>query len=274
MSYVPLGTRCDSLRVLESRLDPEMKIVGLVSSYREGQLLESAIGSLAALDAIVVFEGPVEQNADLSGPESVIPNRVGSLQVNVVRGEWPADAAKRTAMIEWCHTRRWLQGEDVWGLWLDGDEILLWGEYLADWIRAAASAGTLEDPVAGWPISLVELDGSVAWCMGKLVRVDLIEKYLISSSFIQMRGGETRTVGNVQCWTPTDGPTQFTESAVPPTDKDLDRGRTERLPHWRARPPLAGEPHLQHRWMLRPRERQVERQHKAEERNYEGVVLP
>ncbi len=237
-----------------------MKIVGLVSSYREGALLSSAIRSLEHLDAIVVFEGPVERNADLSGPESVIPQRVGKTQVNVVHGEWPADAAKRTAMIEWCHSRRWLEGEDVWGLWLDGDEILLWGEYLGDWIRAAASGGTDDDPVAGWPISLVELDGSVAWCMGKLVRVDLIERYLISSSFIEMRGGETRTVGNVQCWTPVDGPTQM--------------GADGETPHWRARPPLQGEPHLQHRWMLRPRERQVERQHKAEERNYQGVALP
>jgi len=121
--------------------------------------------------------------------------------------------------------------------------------------------------VAGWPISLVELDGSVAWCMGKLVRVDLIEKYLISSSFIQMVGGETRTVGNVQCWTPTDGATQFGADTV------VD-GEYVRTPHWRARPPLQGEPHLQHRWMLRERDRAVERQHRAEERNYEGVALP
>jgi hypothetical protein len=237
-----------------------LKIVGLVSSFREGELLRSAIESLAALDAIVVFEGPVEQNASLQGAESVIPNRVGGLQVNVVRGAWPADAAKRTAMIEWCHSRRWLQGEDVWGLWLDGDEILLWGEYLADWIRAAASGGTETDPVAGWPISLVEPDGSVAWCMGKLVRVDLIERYLISSSFIEMKGGATRTVGNVQCWTVLDGPTQM--------------GPDGETPHWRARPPLQGEPHLQHRWVLREKTREVERQHKAEERNYEGVALP
>ncbi len=239
-----------------------MKIVGLVSSFREGALLESAIRSLAALDAIVVFEGPVEQNADLSGPESVIPNRVGNLQVNVVRGEWPADAAKRTAMIEWCHTRRWLQGEDVWGLWLDGDEILLWGEYLRDWVTAAASVGDEENPVLGWPISLVELDSSVAWCRSKLVRIDLIERYLVSSSYVQLKSGQTITIGNLQCWTPLDGPTQFAEV------------NGETLPHWRARPPLQGEPHLQHRWMIRPKGREVERQGKAEERNYEGVALP
>lgn len=240
-----------------------MKIVGLVSSFREGELLRSAVESLASLDAIVVFEGPVERNADLSGPESVIPRRVGlpQKQVHVVHGEWPADAAKRTAMIEWCRTRRWLQDEQVWGLWLDGDEVLLWGEYLADWVRRASEAGDDDNEVAGWPLSLVELDGSVAWCAGKLVRVDLIEKYLISSSFIQMVGGQTRTVGNLQCWTPLDGPSQFTEV------------EGVRLPHWRARPPLQGEPHLLHRSRLRSRAREVERQHVAEERNYAGADL-
>lgn len=241
-----------------------MKIVGLVSSFREGELLRSAIESLAPLDHVLVAEGPVEQNADLSGQESLIPSYVGEpkRQVHVMRGEWPADAAKRTAMIRWVQDRRWLRGEEVWGLWLDGDEILLWGEYLADWLRRASQAGTADDPAAGWPLSIVEPDGSVAWCMGKLIRVDLIERYLISSSFIEMKGGATRTVGNVQCWTPLDGPTQFTEA------------EGERLPHWRARPPLQGEPHLVHRWHLREKQRQVERQHKAEERNYQDVELP
>lgn len=246
-----------------------MKIVGLVSSFREGSLLESAIHSLEALDAIVVFEGPVEQNASATGEPSAIPNRVGGLQVSTVHGEWPADAAKRTAMIEWCQERKWLANEEVWGLWLDGDEVLLWGEYLHDWVLRASQAGTEENPVAGWPLSLVELDGSVAWCMGKLVRVDLIEKYLISSSFMQMKGGVTVTKGNVQCWTPLDGPTQFVE-----TPKATSPGGIERLPHWRARPPLQGEPHLLHRSRLRAPSRGVERQHRAEERNYKDVDLP
>jgi len=98
-----------------------VKIVGLVSSFREGAMLQTAIESLRHLDAIVVFEGPVEQNADASGSASVIPTRVGNLQVSQTHGVWPADAAKRTAMVEWCRSRKWLQGEEVWGLWLDGD---------------------------------------------------------------------------------------------------------------------------------------------------------
>jgi len=232
-----------------------VKIIGLISSFREGALVEGAIRSLAMLDHVLVCEGPVEHNASLAGPESVVPKQPNLTRID---GEWPADAAKRTAMIQWCKERRWLQGEEVWGLWLDGDELLLWGEYLRDWIRAAASGGSAEDPVAGWPISLVELDGSVAWCMGKLVRVDLIERYLISSSFIEMVGGATRTVGNVQAWTPTEGPLQTGAKG---------------LPHWRARPPLQGEPHLQHRWMLRPRDRTIERQGDAETRNFQGVDL-
>jgi len=217
-------------------------------------MLKTAIGSLAALDHVVVFEGPVEGNP-AAGPDSIIPK--AGQRLTVVRGEWETDAAKRTAMVEWVHGRRWLDDE-TWGLWLDGDEILLWGEYLHDWVWRISQQGDDANPVAGWPFPLVELDGSVVMCMGKLVRIDLISRYLISSSYIELANGDRRTVGNVPFWDPLDGPLQH-----------MPDGR----PHWRARPPLAGEPHLQHRPILRSKLRGVERQHVAEARNFEGVDL-
>lgn len=229
-----------------------MKIVGLVSAFREGPMLQAAVRSLAALDHVVVFEGPVEGNPP-AGPPSLIPKGT-----TVIEGAWETDAAKRSAMVEWVHSRRWLDGE-TWGLWLDGDEILLWGEYLHDWVWRVSQQGDDANPVAGWPLPLVELDGSVSICMGKLVRVDLIRRYLVSSSFIELVDGSTRTVGNVLYWTPTEGPLQ----------RDPATGK----PHWRARPPLQGEPHLQHRPVLRSKLRQVERQHVAEARNFAGVEL-
>jgi hypothetical protein len=224
-------------------------IVGLVSSFDEGPMLETAIRSLLDLDAIVNFEGPVEGHAggNMMPPPS---------NVRWARGEWESDAAKRTAMVEYVH-RTWV-GKPVWGLWLDGDEILLWGEYLHDWIWRVEQQGDADNPVGGWPFPLVELDGSTSLCMGKLLRVDLVRRYLVSSSLIELVNGDRRTVGNVEYWNPIDGPTQFTEG---------DR------PHWRARQPLAGEPHLQHRPILRSRARRVERQHLAEERNYRKAEL-
>jgi hypothetical protein len=83
--------------------------------------------------------------------------------------------------------------------------------------------------------------------MGKLLRVDLVRRYIRSSSHIELVNGDERTVGNVLYWTPKDGAL---------------------YDHWRARPPLQGEPHLQHRPILRSRMREVERQHVAEERAF------
>jgi len=238
-----------------------MKIVALVSSYREGPLLEAAIRSVAMLDHVLVAEGPVDENRRAFGEESVIPKDLQRL--SVIRGEWPADAAKRTAMVQWMQARRWMQDEEIWGLWLDGDEVLLWGEYLRDWInRVVEESDDPDNPVAGFPFTLVEFDGTVVWCMGKLVRIDLVERYLISSSYVEFKGGYTKTIGNVTAWTPLDGPLHMV---------DLPDG--SKVPHWRARPPLQGEPHLQHRPMLRSLRRQVERQHLAEARNFDGVDL-
>lgn len=239
-----------------------MKIVGLVSSYREGRMLRSVVDSMRALDHVCVFEGPVDGNPP-SGPPSELPPAQkewhGRLSVN--DGAWASDAAKRTAMVEWVQRRRWLDDE-TWALWVDGDELLIWGEYLHDWVWRVSQQGDADNPVAGWPIPLVELDGTVSICMGKLVRVDLVRRYLISSSYVELINGERVTVGNVEFWNPVDGPLRHVE---------VDAGVTR--PHWRARPPLAGEPHLQHRPVLRSKLREVERQHVAEERNFEGVEL-
>ncbi len=214
-------------------------------------MLEAAVRSLQHLDGTVIFEGPVEGNKP-EGPPSVIGTAGKPVYLE---GAWETDAAKRTAMLTLAK-RKW-PGE-LWGLWLDGDEILLWGEYLRDWILRVSQQGSKENPVGGWPLALVELDGTTTLCMGKLVRLDLIRSYLISSSYIELVNGDRRTVGNVDYWNPVDGPTVFAEDGKP---------------HWRARPPLQGEPHLQHRPILRDRGRGVERQHRAEARNFEGVEL-
>jgi hypothetical protein len=219
------------------------RIVALVSSFREGDLLASTLASARPLDGILVAEGPVEGNPP-AGPPSRIPAGVKRFD-----GSWESDAAKRTWLLEKAKTI-W-QGP-LWVLWLDGDELLLWGDQLHDWLGRVLWNDDPGNPVGGWPLTLVELDGSVSVCMGKLVRADLIRRYLVSSSYIEMMDGSRRTVGNVPYWTPKDGAL---------------------LEHWRARPPLQGEPHLLHRSILRAG-REVERQGVAEERSFRGVVLP
>lgn len=233
-----------------------MRVVGLVSSFREGRMLAAAVGSLASLDGVIVAEGPVEGN-EPAGPESVVGHHHPVKNwIQRFDGEWDTDAAKRTWLLNKAK-ERW-PGE-LWGLWLDGDEILLWGEYLHDWLWRVSQQGDPDNPVGGWPFHLVELDGSVALCLGKLVRLDLIRSYDVSISLVTMINGSQRTLGNVEAWNPIDGPVLFNED-----------GR----PNWRARPPLQGEPHLQHRPILRDRQREVERQHVAEARNFEGIELP
>lgn len=227
------------------------RIVALCSTFCEGELARSAIESAAALDGVLVFEGPVEGN-EPSGEPTAIPGlgEVGKLKFYAREAGWESDAAKRTAMIE--KAKELWQGP-LWALWLDGDELLLWGDQLHDWLGRVLHGDDPSNPVGGWPFTLVELDGSVSLCLGKLVRIDLIRRYLISSSYIEMVDGSRRTVGNALYWTPKDGAL---------------------VEHWRARPPLQGEPHLLHRSILRAGSREVERQGAAEERNYRGVVLP
>jgi hypothetical protein len=227
-----------------------VKIVGLVSCYREGSLVAAAVASLRHLDFTLVFEGPVEGNP-VSGKPSQLP-RFDQAEGRVVNGSWDSDAGKRTAMVEWVRSRRYLQDPDgVWGLWLDADEILLWGEYLHDWVARVAEQ---DADVGGWPLALTELDGSVTICMGKLLRVDRVRRYLASSSYLEFDDGTRKTLGNVPAWTPTGGPQPGVAG-------------------WRARPPLQGEPHLLHRPILRSRDRQVERQHLAEERAFADAEI-
>jgi hypothetical protein len=228
-----------------------IRTVGLISCYREGSLIRSAVESLAPLDYLLAAEGPVEGNVSNGPPSELALGRSGPRRM--LEGVWETDAAKRTAMVLEARHLWGRPGVELWGLWLDGDEILLWGEYLHDWLERVSQQGDGDNPVGGWPLALVELDGSTSLCMGKLLRIDLVRRYLVSSSYLELEGGSRRTVGNVLYWSPKDGPL---------------------FEHWRARPPLQGEPHLLHRPILRDRGRDVERQHVAEERHFRGVELP
>lgn len=241
-------------------------IIALISSYREGALLDSCVESArrTGIDTVCVFEGPVGPGAELehTGPGFEQLRRNG---IWTHAGAWESDAAKRTAMLDWAkgyHERTATragfanpdQWEPLWVLWLDGDELLLWGEYLHDHVRRAEQEG---DNVGGFPLRLVELDGSVAKCHGKVVRGDLIARYLESSYQVELTTGMVVALPNEPICGPGGTPAHWGDREI--VLEDLAE----------LRPPVAGEPHLLHRSMLRDPNRGVERLHAAERGFYD-----
>lgn len=256
-------------------------IVGLVSSYREGSLAQLAVQSaLDGCDYVLVVDAPVGQGGAKRGePTRLGPfarngnwvQRLSVLQGNDVigaagRGQAPddvrdsyfaSDAAKRTFMVQRARNvygRRLQKGERLWGIWVDGDERLLWPEMLRYYIARGEHTGS-----PNFPLRLVEAQGAaVSLCYGKVVDLQAVERYVASSYEVQLVGETiTRAWGN-------------------------DNG------HWNwqsggnvegARPPIAGEPHLLHLSSLRPPGRDRERMHQAEADDFltripSGIVLP
>lgn len=246
-----------------------MKLLGLVSCYREGRLVQGAIRSvLAACDHVIVFEGPAGERVGDDCPATDIP--AADREAIVYReGEWHSDAVKRTALVK--ATRGYGDGP-IWGVWVDGDEVLLNGEYLRDLLQAvlwrdeqerekAIRSGDRFAPTAGFPIRLVEMDGSVALCRAKVVRVDLIDSYIVSSSGIRFKSGQhliEHAEGNL--------PQRLSEWWAP-------RARAMDEDRMYLAPPLPGEPFLLHRSPLRHPARQAARMHLQEARELERLGL-
>jgi len=134
-------------------------------------------------------------------------------------------------MVHYVQQRPWFRrrGEcPVWGVWVDGDEALVWPEMLPDYLRKAHDI----DPAnVAMSIKIVELDGTVADCGAKVVRLDLLEAILESSYQVKCVGSDAiLSLPNVPAETP----------------------------------PLPGTPHLLHRSMLRPAGRDQDRLHLRE----------
>ena len=233
-----------------------MKIVGLVPTFQEGRLAWSAIGSLyAGCDHVAVFDGPVGGNA-ATGRASVFPKPDGKFTVK--HGAWESDAAKRTAMLRWVQSRTWLE-DDTWIVWLDGDEVMLWGEYLPDMIERACEEGGDDSPVGGIPIRLTELEGTTSLAMGRVLRASAVSEYLISISLVALANGETVTLGNLPVWNWRDGPMLVSRD---------DQGGIVVDP--RCRPATPGEPQILHRSAWRSKTREVQRQSEAEQAAFEA----
>lgn len=202
-----------------------MRIYGLISSYRDGELTHGAIQSaVRACDRVLVYEGPVGDAPETGEPTGF---RFWRSNPHVLVCEqkfpWESDASKRQNLLEHAHT--WANGEPAWVVWVDSDELLLWPEQLRDTLAAVPG------DAFNWPIRLVQLDSRVTEkCSGKVLRLELVERCLQSSYQWLLANGMQVALPNV------------------PDDQ----------------PPLQGEPHILHRSCLRARSRTVERLHVAE----------
>lgn len=176
-----------------------MRVVGLVSAFREGRLVDGAIRSLArvGLDDLLVSEGAAGELPEgiMEAPASEYPEGI-----DVNHGRWRSDARKRDAMLQEAKRRHALhEGEPLWGVWLDGDELLAHGEYLRDRLQAVlwddeARGGA---PTLNLPLWTKEGDGSLAVTSGRLIRLDLLSSYEISVSVVRDFQGDEHGVGNV-----------------------------------------------------------------------------
>ena len=185
-------------------------IIGLCSSYLEGPLVQGAIRSLmTACDRVVVFEGPAGPPLEEDVPESDFSPWLDDdelieaaralgleemLESPVIRyGAWRTDAKKRTAMV--ASLRPFT--EPTWACWLDGDEVLRNPEMLRDWLQffdwKEEETGIRN---MGWPIKIVEMDGSVAIVQAKVLRIDRLDSYSVSSSVFRNVMGELDARGN------------------------------------------------------------------------------
>ncbi len=238
-------------------------VIGLVSCFREGRLAADAVRTaLEGCDHVIAFEGPVS-GSEAAGPVSDLDAFTRSRKVTIVDGEWADDAAKRTAMLE---RARWLYfstkvkpTRPPWCVWIDGDEALIWGEMLPAVLDRAEHEIT---GGGGMPLRIVELDGSVAMCYGKVISLDAVERYLVSSYHVQLNGGIEVSLPNV----PICRAGGYPLGDPPADERELDKWLGTR------RAPLQGEPHLLHRTMLRSPERTAPRLHDREAQWFESQV--
>lgn len=222
-----------------------MKIVGLVSSYREGELVRGAVNSLerSRLDDLIIYEGPAGE------PIEGAPPSVFFLGDQVKEGRWRSDGRKRDAMLQ--EAKRRHPEPETWGLWLDGDEILVNGEYLRDILQSRlwndeADGG---EPTIHCPLWIIEADGAMAITTSRIFRLDLVRSIDISSATITnvygIEEGWGNTTTDARVWI------EMWELAV----------SSGRMMAW---PPRPCEPHIYHRSHLRHPARRKHRLHEQE----------
>lgn len=229
-------------------------IVGLVSCYEEGLLAAAAVDSLLpACDRVHVADGPIGDAAP-GGLATGWQERYRREQrVSIHYDAWESDAGKRSWLL--AKTRRY--PAPTWGVIVDGDELLVHGEQIPALIEYREAQADAAGQVAlNVPLRLVEADGSVGFLTARVLRLDLIERWLISSYHILLRS-------RVEVSLPNAYPLQCGEP---------DRRETEPTTGLQIRRPHQGEAHILHRPGLRAPQRSAERQSAAEGTVFDSLV--
>lgn len=231
----------------QSKCDP---VVALISTYKEGWLLDGTLRSInECCEFAVVFEGATEPSPPTGLKTKYNPARLG-FPVYETSGRWHSETDKRNKMLAFARIR--MKKQPFWILTIDADEILIWGEYLTDWLAqidiesVEAETGT---PIFAIPLKRTEpsYDEQKGWY------ADYVPSRLLHSSCI-----DHYTVG---CWQfrTTDG-----------LDGVLQNGRSPI-------PPQIGEPHIHHRHYLRRGDRKSFRASDHEEARWlleHGMEVP
>jgi len=219
-----------------------MKVIGMISSGFDSGLTEAAANSLRkACDKVYILDGGIANADNLEDEPTNLAFAVRSDGYHVRHGSiFTDDAAKRTALLKWVQHEN---DDDCFGIVLDSDEVLLWGEYMRDFLalaekRPATAAG-------GFPLRLVEFDGSVALAASRVYKLGAIDHYDLSSYTVTLAGSSAPIT-------------------LPNTRVCYMHGMPLRSDDPRCRPPVQGEPHILHRTMLRSPGRTTQRQHEAE----------
>ena len=239
-------------------------IVGLCSSYREGPLVQQAVRSLLeCCERVLVMEGPAGEPLEAEVPASELGEYAGLVVSR--EGRWRTDARKRQAMLEWAQVLPREPGEPLWGVIVDADEVLMNAAFLPDWLRRLDYHEQVnpEAEYVGRPMRLVELDGAVNWVRGRLLRLDRIVEYRVSTSIFTVR-------------TPQGIVTYHGGGNVPDSMLDWAKPRATAIEAdaMLMLPPLPTEPFLVHRSLLRHPLRSGLRMHEQEREQLILAGLP
>lgn len=218
----------------------------MVSSYREGRLVRTAIGSLleVGLDHLYIYEGPAGDPLEADVPDSDLHGVDGLDFVTVHEGRWRTDGRKRNEMLQAAKADH--DGLDpLWAVVVDADEVLVNGKYLRDrleWIgwedeaRGASIALPNNPPMARWPLRLIESEGSMSLITARVFRADLLRSIDHSSSVVTNVAGVRDGWGNFA---------EVSKIWIERWLEAIDRGA---MIAW---PPFTTEPHIVHRSNLR-----------------------
>lgn len=222
----------------------EIPIATLISSYKEGTLIQGAIRSTINLYGIVIVWDGLHREGEVPGEDSEVTPFLHERGFYLQRGNWSevGEAGKRTLQFQFAKQHYEKLGiNSFWVLILDADEILVWPEYLHDWLNVLQPEYPSENLECIVPLKRTEAEWSKK--RGYFV-TDIAPSRLFHSSIF-----ERFTVSCLRIQTPD--------------QKEVS------LHHYPSKtPPSYGEPHIHHRHYLRRYGRAQVRASQQEERDW------